>query len=1740
MRWRHPVTTAFEIIIFCLAAAFLLWLGSKVNQKVNQGQGIVPPTIYYPDKYSINSLDGILFYYPNTTAVNRLVNQMKETYQLNSGRKNLEFKAVDSEQAIIDEWAKEKETSRNIRAVIFNTNLPEIYISTTRLDYTIRVNGKGICVKCLYPSKTSAGPSFGFFNGYMNQKVIHLQVLVNDAFLDLKALDTNIPLKPYKEDGLFRKGQFILNQHPYPEYHDSQVMIQKGIGMCIIFGLIVAFPIIVKRVADEESNRSREMFRMVGLSDFIYWFSHFVNAFSILFIILVIFGGLLFAKFNGFSGVLYFSSYLVIILTFFIYLVAMILFAFLLATIIPKPITAVIVAVIVWIVTWAAPAFTLSRSESRKDIRPRLWCSLLPNAGLQFAMDIISEHELHGNGAHFYNLFDKVLVSGNSLGMILLMMVISCFIYAFLIWYMDNVWFLKHGVHKPFYFLFTKQYWAPTSIPVTDQDSGPNEADSKMFERIDNTKPVVIELKNVSKTYGIVTKLKVVDKVSLKIPKNEITCLLGHNGAGKTTTMNMISGMFQPSKGIIRINGYDVVTATSQARKGMSLCPQHNPLYDELTVYEHLWLYGAIKGYPWNKLDDDVMQTIKDVRLVEQTDQRPKQLSGGMLRKLCCGIALVGGSSIVILDEPTSGLDPEMRRSIWDMLLAIRHQNRTILLTTHFMEEADALADRIAIMSAGHVICYGTTMFLKSSLGAGYKLRVAKQMPGFQRVPMDQLILRHFPVSKAKESGESEITYCLLSNDDQTDTTRLPLFFKELETRKQELGIESFGLTATSMEDVFLKVGELSGDDQPIEPSEDDARDLQNLSQQIQESKRHPAGLAWNRFKGLFIKRLMYSYRYLPMFIFQILVPSIFFILIFLLQKKLMSESEKEDTILAISLNSIYGGTKGFFNDQRPTDSNFPFFEAFNQSARQEGVEVIDLAKDPNKYLLERAKEKGLDEYIENYMVGAQANYSNDDPTKRFLIAWYNNEVSHSLPASVNLMYQAIDRESFKSEGDIRVSIHAMPAEEDVMGPYIQVEIMKLMWAILVPLTVPFLAASYILFPIHERMSKSKQLQLMTGLHPGLFHLVNFLFDLLTHLLAIAVIFIVFAIFDTDKIFMARNDERMGLFLLLFFFGMTSIIWAYVFTPLFKTRSGGYAAMVFGYLLAGFIMCITMAVLDLLSMLKIIDVKYATNWGWAFRVLSPIFNMSWGIRKIFDVSAKPSACEKLSKQLLEARCYSDDSETVASVYQCCPSKWSTWLTSKLTQIFLETADICHENCVSRQAILRWGGMGISKEILMLVVMFVIAAMILILMELRWNKVFVKIFGSHEYKDVLTGESDVDKEKSRVANMVRNRDFSSTDAMLVDRLTKKFGKSTAVRGLSFGVHQRECFGLLGVNGAGKTTTFRMITGDTYPNDGNAYLGSYDIMNSLSKFQLELGYCPQFDPLLDKLTGREMIQLFGRLRGISGENLRFLTKELIRTSDLTKYADKRTETYSGGNMRKLSLCLAIIGYPSILLLDEPTSGVDPGARRKIWAMLVMIRKQFDCSIILTSHSMAECESLCSRLGIMVSGQFRCLGSVQHLRNKYAQGYSLTIKVKREQLMADRHYLEKVQQAVEKVIPSAKAHDVHETVISYQVTDANLTWSFLFETMEKLKARLDLEDYVVSDTSLEQIFITFARSKEKEIKDTPGGQVLGRSPSYGSVESPPPGHSEPLPRIRSEEEDSPPPYNGTHGTDYHATLV
>ncbi|KHJ96347.1 ABC transporter, ATP-binding protein, partial [Oesophagostomum dentatum] len=349
----------------------------------------------------------------------------------------------------------------------------------------------------------------------------------------------------------------------------------------------------------------------------------------------------------------------------------------------------------------------------------------------------------------------------------------------------------------------------------------------------------------------------------------------------------------------------------------------------------------------------------------------------------------------------------------------------------------------------------------------------------------------------------------------------------------------------------------------------------------------------------------------------------------------------------------------------------------------------------------------------------------------------------------------------------------------------------------------------------------------------------------------------------------------------------------------------------------------------------------------------------------------------------------------------------------------------------------------------------------------------------ESEDALTGEdSDVIEEQNRVKAM------NSDDAVVIVNDVKKWQVTIAIG------QPKNCFGLLGVNGAGKTTTFQMLTGENRIDDGDAFINGLSVKTDWIKAGRDLGYCPQFDAVIKEMTGEETLYMFARIRGIPAREIRVklcaIGSNSNKAEKLLKFAggcyhsyswhrsicEKQIKSYSGGNKRRLSLGIALIGLPSVLLLDEPTTGVDVRARRIIWNIFTGLQS-LGTSLVLTSHSMDECEALCTELAIMVNGRFRCYGSCQHIKSRYGDAFTLLIRLRR---IEDADV---TKSEVQEAFSGAVLKEHHLLQMNYEIPRRpGITWSMLFDKTEEISRKLDFEDYSLSQSNLEQVFLEFSR--------------------------------------------------------------
>ena len=344
--------------------------------------------------------------------------------------------------------------------------------------------------------------------------------------------------------------------------------------------------------------------------------------------------------------------------------------------------------------------------------------------------------------------------------------------------------------------------------PINNDEEALKEEDNQIFEKhfqelseINKQKSEqnqCLKLVNVSKSFD---DLKAVNCFNGELFSNEIFCLLGHNGAGKSTTINMISGIYDPDEGDILLDGRSLVTDKKYLYENIGLCQQEDIFFDYLTVEEHLEYMCKIKGSQVNRQEID--ELITKIDLLPKKKALCSTLSGGQKRKLCIALALIGNSRIILLDEPTSGMDVMARRSLWEFLKNYK-KDKIILLTTHFLDEAEYLGDRIGIMTDGQYICCGSSSYLKSKYPCGFNINLIINSKIFNenyKTEFYNEILKYEPNAEIKVASKGIFSINIQSNNQHVNE-----IFDYIEKSKTQFGIEDYTVGSTSLEDVFLKL----------------------------------------------------------------------------------------------------------------------------------------------------------------------------------------------------------------------------------------------------------------------------------------------------------------------------------------------------------------------------------------------------------------------------------------------------------------------------------------------------------------------------------------------------------------------------------------------------------------------------------------------------------------------------------------------------------------------------------------------------------------------------------------------------------------------------------------------------------------------------------------------------------------------------------------------------------------------
>ncbi|XP_006872052.1 PREDICTED: ATP-binding cassette sub-family A member 3-like [Chrysochloris asiatica] len=1342
-----------------------------------------------------------------------------------------------------------------------------------------------------------------------------------------------------------------------------------------------------------------------------------------------------------------------------LYGITTVIFAFMLTTFFSKASTATAIGGFIYFASYLL-YFVISPHYVRMTFRTKLFSCLLSNVAMQFGINLLVKFESIGVGVKWRNLKKPFNLNDDfAFGHVMVMLLADAFLYAVVIWYVEAVFPGDYGVPQPWYFFGKCSYWnenAKSTLTRRKKHLGIEKHYAELFEPEPENLVAGIQIKNLSKIFMAENTFKeAVRGLSLNLYEGHITAILGQNGAGKTTLLSVLSGLFPPSSGKAYICGFDISKDMLHIRKSLGLCPQNGLLFDYLTVYEHLYFFARLKGMPWDLCQNEINNILTIFKLQDKQHSFPNSLSEGMKRKLSVSIALAGNPKVVMLDEPTSGMDLISRRATWDLLQQRKH-GRTIVLTTRCMDEADLLGDRIAIMTRGSLQCCGSSLFLKQKYGsfhfrAGYHMVMMKE-PHCKAAEVSSLIYNYIPNASLDSNVGTELSFIL----PKECANRFEDLFRELDNQQVNLGIASYGISTTTMEEVFLRINRLAEPTvnlQTIElPTECDPMGIQPWLRNLDDTPKDDflmpkelpniqlntgMTLCIQQFYALLMKRALYTLRHWRITLLQILI--LLFFTLFLLKAIFYYSEVKDAPILGMDLHQ-YGQSIVPYTFSLKTKLAVLFGDHIKLILMNEKQLPHPVTGNLEEFLLKSGRCK------EQCIVAISLEVQK---SRAIITALFNNQAYHAAPTALNLVNKILFKLLSGPGASISVSNKPQPRT----------------------------ASQAIKEQFHEG---SKGHDVAFSLFFGT-AIVASSFSVLT------------VVFYVCNVTAFLEDHHYADALLIFtLFGWSTIPLIYLMSFLFSSSAAAYTKLLAFNFLTG------IASFLLVYMIDTNTPSHEAQRSSAQRSQIPLENEK-------DVVTR-SLLPLPYKQVIESVFGNIGVMDLGGLNQIFVSMFFLFPAYNLgksisgfydnfrTQRYCtsSSSEDCKANNIKyEENYYGFEGHGIGKYVtamivtgfLFLILLFIIEVNLLTFKSLYSNFLYGHFLKKRKMVQVSDQESlvpddpDVLDERNKVLECPPENLSSLNSPLVLKELLKIYFHQVpvvAVNRLTFAVQKGECFGILGFNGAGKSSIFKMLTGDKTITSGEVIVDGKNIGKNMEKSQQRIGYCPQHDPLLEHLTGYETLALHARLWGVPEHYIHAYVKSMLSTLFLDPFEDKLIKNFSSGTKRKLSTGIALLGRPDVIFLDKPSSSMDPVARRLLWNTVSQIRESGKATVII-SHSMEECEVLCTKLAIMVSGTFKCLGSPQYLKNKFGSGYTLLVKIKRTTPQAQ---LQAFKMFVKATFPDSFLKQEYQRTVHYHIPSMDLTWGQVFGILESIKDEYGLEDYSISHNTLEQVFLNFAQ--------------------------------------------------------------
>ncbi|CAL1534216.1 unnamed protein product [Lymnaea stagnalis] len=1503
-----------------------------------------------------------------------------------------------------------------------------------------------------------SGKDFGqtcAVNSYLYTAFATLQIAIDNALMK----DLGVPTVDLDS------RQIDVKLMDKPNFSPDTNYIQTLSSIYFVFSFSVLANYLAVNIVAEKEKKIKEGMLMMGLRSSVFWLS-----WTLIYMAMVVVASGMMILIINFSSFFKQSNLFLLYLIFIFYGCSFIAFAFMITPFFNK---AKVAGAVAGFSTVIISCIHLGVSQTRDagsydaNVPPGvqwLMCLFSPIA-LSTIIDQGIFLDVHYHGFSF----DDSLTFGKfPLYAPILMLVVDTLLYAILTVYFDHVIPGEYGVRYPPYYFLQYSYWCP---PKHTGEMTKLVSPRRSISQTADVEPVPREMEDkVSMRISWLTKsfkqdkkvVNAVDGFCLDIYESQITCLLGHNGAGKTTLINMLTGVVPPTSGYAKILGMDITNSRDleNIRKVCGICPQHNILYENLSCVEHLEMFANIKGVPEDQVAQKVKNALQDVDLKTQADTFAKDLSGGQKRKLSVAIALIGDPKLMFLDEPTAGMDPFSRRHLWS-LLKKRKEGRVVLLTTHFMDEADILADRKAFIRKGKLRCCGSSLFLKNKFGIGYHLTMVIT-PDCLIEKVTSYLHSIIPSVKHQRSHGKELAYTV----PLCDVSNFSTLFEQLDENAADLGIKSYGVSMTTLEEVFLNLEA----DEAVEAEEEESGEINHtFSANADEANivdmdpqhRVPAdpsmgksvvrggSLTKQRFMALLKIRFLLIIRNVKAVFFQIVLPVVFVVIGLVLAKYQAASPASYPTPLEMS-PELYVAS--------PAATNLSSLLIFDGVKTAGSGKIIADWKEDYKVETYAAGTKNTSDVAPHYL-GMQINKLMGDLLQNFVIL-YNDTALHSIPVAINLATQSILKSSNLSA---RVSVYSFPWPE--ISQVIAFNSAAMTGPLLIGLAFILVIPGFAADIVQDREWKLRGQLRISGVRFREYWGTIYLSDILLYLIpSVSVLIIVLAM----QVPGLSSTGAMGALVLLFITNIPfNILLGFVLSFIFDKTESCLAYLPQIMSIGSMLPYITVSLVDMISRSNV-----AVYLHYVFCVIDPpyiIFGGFYFISRI-NLVAVLSGFEAKTSDYFKF----DNHIVITIIMPVIHFIWMYWLV-RVLDVFktggkVQEAFPCAVKAVSRSVVNNTDTIEDEDEDVK---------------AERQRVEHLQSIDSTSFSPQLGLNQAATKEPVAFTSQLRKTYVKRTKKgkPCFSEDTKHKTK-VAVRNLSFGVDEGEVVGLLGPNGAGKTTALSMIIAETEPTCGKVVVSGHNVRTHLLTVLECLGYCPQHDALWETITLEEHIKCFAAIKGIDPKRLDDVVNFYISNLKLEEHRKKHAKKLSGGTKRKLSYIMSMLGSPHLVLLDEPSTGMDPQSKRFLWDTISSSFKGTDRGAILTTHYMEEADALCGRVGIMINGQLECLGSTQHLKSKYGSGYILEIKLGYHDSAQVESLMDNLEQHLNTLFPGLEKVERFQERAQYSIPREDVKHlGATFANLESCKTTHCLEEYNFSQSTLEQVFLFFAKQQMEE---------------------------------------------------------